>query len=73
MVIMCVPLVELLCQSMMGWILALEHLLPGAQGSLSPHPIRFPSEVIGCPGPSRAEERVERDDRWQNPSCPQLS
>jgi hypothetical protein len=33
MVIMRVPLVESLCQMMMGWILALEYLLPGAHGA----------------------------------------
>jgi hypothetical protein len=31
MVIMCVPLVELLCQAAIGRILALEYLLPGAR------------------------------------------
>jgi hypothetical protein len=31
-VIMCVPLVGLLCQVVMGWILAPEHLLPGMRG-----------------------------------------
>jgi hypothetical protein len=33
MVIMCVPLVELLCQAVMGWILALEYLLLGMCGA----------------------------------------
>jgi hypothetical protein len=30
---MCVPLVELLRQAVMGWITALEYLLPGARGA----------------------------------------
>jgi hypothetical protein len=34
MVIIRVPLVELLCQKVMGWIPALEYLLPGAHGRL---------------------------------------
>jgi hypothetical protein len=33
MVIMRVPLVELLYQAAMGWILALEYLLPGTRGA----------------------------------------
>jgi hypothetical protein len=33
MVIMRVPLVESLCQAMMGWIPALEYLLPGMRGA----------------------------------------
>jgi hypothetical protein len=33
MVIMCVPLVELLCQVVMGWILAVEYLLSGRCGA----------------------------------------
>jgi hypothetical protein len=33
MMIMHVPLVELLCQAVMGWISALEYLLPGARGA----------------------------------------
>jgi hypothetical protein len=32
-VIMRVPLVELLCQAAMRWILALDYLLPGARGT----------------------------------------
>jgi hypothetical protein len=37
MAIICVPLVELLCQKVMGWILALEYLPPGVRGCLWPH------------------------------------
>jgi hypothetical protein len=33
MTIMCVVLVELPCQAMMGWIFALAYLLPGARGA----------------------------------------
>jgi hypothetical protein len=33
MAIMCAPLVELLCQTVMGWIPALEYLLPGMCGA----------------------------------------
>jgi hypothetical protein len=33
MMIMHVPLVELLCQAVMGWISALKYLLPGARGA----------------------------------------
>jgi hypothetical protein len=35
MKIMRVPLVELLCQAVMGWISALEYLLLGARGACS--------------------------------------
>jgi hypothetical protein len=35
MVIMRIPLVELLCQMMMGWIPALEYLLPGTVGHVA--------------------------------------
>jgi hypothetical protein len=34
MMIVRVPLVDLLCQTMMGWILALEYLLPGTHGCM---------------------------------------
>jgi hypothetical protein len=33
MTIMCVALVELPCQAMMGWIFAPAYLLPGARGA----------------------------------------
>jgi hypothetical protein len=33
MAIMCVPLVELLCQAGIGWIPALKYLLPGERGT----------------------------------------
>jgi hypothetical protein len=33
MMIMRVPLVKLLCQPVMGWIPALEYLLPGVRGA----------------------------------------
>jgi hypothetical protein len=33
MAIMCEPLLELLCQVVMGWIPALKDLLPGAHGT----------------------------------------
>jgi hypothetical protein len=36
---MCVPLVERLSQAVMGQILALKYLLPGARGCLRPCPI----------------------------------
>jgi hypothetical protein len=39
MMTMPVPLVESLCQTVMGWILALEYLLSGACGLLRPRPI----------------------------------
>jgi hypothetical protein len=52
MVIMCVLLVESLCQTIMGWILALEYVLSGMCGLLQPHPImtstkrcRFPRHL----------------------------
>jgi hypothetical protein len=35
MVIMRVPLVKLLCQAAMGWIPALDFLLPGAHGHVA--------------------------------------
>jgi hypothetical protein len=39
MPIMRVPMVELLCQAVMGWIPALKYLLSGARGHLWPHPV----------------------------------
>jgi hypothetical protein len=33
MAIMCVPLEDLLCQVVMGWIPTLKYLLPGARGA----------------------------------------
>jgi hypothetical protein len=36
MVIMCVPLVESLCQEAIGWIPTLEYLLPGMHGGMWP-------------------------------------
>jgi hypothetical protein len=33
MVMMCVPLVKLLCHTMMRWIPTLEYLLPGVHGA----------------------------------------
>jgi hypothetical protein len=39
MVIMCIPLVESLCQTWMGWIPALEYILSGMYGLLWPRPI----------------------------------
>jgi hypothetical protein len=39
MAIMRVSMVELLCQTVMGWILALEYLLSGMRGRLWPRPV----------------------------------
>jgi hypothetical protein len=39
MVFMRISLVKLLCQAVMGWIPALEYMLPGLRGLLRPHPI----------------------------------
>jgi hypothetical protein len=39
LVIMLVPLVELLYQTAMGWIPALEYMLLGTRGLLWPHPV----------------------------------
>jgi hypothetical protein len=39
MVFMRVPLVELLCQVAMGWILVLEYMLSGVCRHLWPHPV----------------------------------
>jgi hypothetical protein len=39
MAIMHVSLVELLCQAVMGWIIALEYMLSGAHELLWPHPV----------------------------------
>jgi hypothetical protein len=39
MVFMCVSFVELLCQAVMGHVLALEYMMLGACGLLRPRPI----------------------------------
>jgi hypothetical protein len=37
MAFVCVSLVELLCQAVMGWVPALEYMLSGVRGLLQPH------------------------------------
>jgi hypothetical protein len=53
MVIMCVPLLELLCQEAMGWIPTLEHMLPRRAWGLWPYPVMPGSKCRRFPRPRR--------------------
>jgi hypothetical protein len=51
MAIMCVPLLELLCQTTMGWILAFEYKLSGTCGLLRSCPIMTGTKCHRFPRP----------------------
>jgi hypothetical protein len=86
MVIMHIPYVELLCQAVMGWIPAVEYLLPGARGTcghvLPCQAVNIAASRNSTPGKNypilkapewnKSGREAGQADRCQNPACPRL-